>query len=360
MTLKKQQNFIKEDIDRRVATVLEHGRYINGPEVREIENLLADYCGTDYAIACGNGTDALQISLMSLETNLGDEIITTPFTFIATVEVILLLKLTPVFVDIDPETYNIDPHKISEKITSKTRAILSVSLYGQPSDMDAINKIASQNNLIVIEDAAQSFGATYKGKKSCGLSDMAITSFFPSKPLGCYGDGGMIFTSNKKLANQCRIIANHGQKERYQHIRVGLNSRLDSIQAAILLSKMSLFEEELKLRQEKGAFYTDKLKDIVKTPTIKNDRTSVYAQYTILAHHRKSFCKMLLEQSIPTAIHYPIPVHKQPLFNNSSIITPSFPIAEEISKKVVSLPMHPYLEEKDQRRIIESVKKASM
>ena len=356
--LKKQQSLIKKQLDENISNVLSHGKYIKGDEVKEIEENLADFTGAKYAIGCANGTDALQIALMALDLNIGDEIITTPFTFIATVEVIALLKLTPILVDIEPDTYNIDASKIEEKITDKTKAIIPVSLYGQPANMDEINAVAKKYNLSVIEDAAQSFGAEYNGKKSCNLSEISTTSFFPSKPLGCYGDGGMIFTSNDELAVKLRNISNHGQEKRYYHTSIGVNSRLDTIQAAILLSKMTVFENEVKSRAVIGKRYTAGLKDVVKTPVIRENATSVYAQYTIEVDNREDFCAKLKDAGIPTAVHYPVPLHLQPVFKAKDIGEGAFPFSEQAAKRVVSLPMHPYLNEKDQDFIIKTVKES--
>ena len=279
-----------------------------------------------------------------------------PFTFFATIEVIGLLGLKPVFVDIEPDTYNINSSKIESKITNKTKAIIPVSLYGQCSDMDAINNIAQKHNLTVLEDGAQSFGAIYKGKKSCNLSKLAATSFFPSKPLGCYGDGGMVFTSDDLLAEKIHCIANHGKDKQSRHIRIGINSRLDTLQAAILLAKMEIFEEEISKRQKIGNLYTELLKSYVKTPDVKDDRTCVYAQYTIEVKNRGEFCMNMKEMGIPIAIHYPSPSHLQPALNYLGLKEGSFPVAEEAAQKVVSLPMHPYLSESEQDFIIKKVK----
>lgn len=356
--LQKQQTAIKSTLDTNIAKVLAHGRYIKGPEVKELEDLLCQYSGANHAIACANGTDALQIALMALDLKPGDEVITTPFTFIATGEVILLLGLTPVFVDIDPNTYNIDAALIEEKITDKTRAIIPVSLYGQCADMDAINIIAEKHNLVVIEDAAQSFGATYNGKKSCNVSTIATASFFPSKPLGCYGDGGMMFTSDQDIADKIRVIADHGQTKRYHHTKVGINSRLDSLQAAVVLAKMTVFEDEVQKRGIIGARYTELLKDHVKTQALKEGYTSVYAQYTIEVENRDVVCAKLKEAGIPTAVHYPIPIHLQPVFEPAGAKEGSLPIAENVAKHVMSLPMHPYLSEEDQDFIVQTIKQS--
>jgi UDP-2-acetamido-2-deoxy-ribo-hexuluronate aminotransferase len=358
INLKKQQERIKKNIEKNISNVLSHGKYIKGDEVEEIENRLADFICVRYAVGCASGTDALQLALMALDLKPDDEVITTPFTFFATGEIVALLGLKPVFIDIEPDSYNIDASKIKRKITNKTKAIMPVSLYGQCSDMDEINRIALKYNIKVIEDGAQSFGAEYKGKKSCNLSDIGTTSFFPSKPLGCYGDGGMIFTSDKNLSDNIRKIANHGQEKRYYHTMIGINSRLDTLQAAVLLAKMEIFEDEIEKRHKIGKRYTEKLKNYVKTPVIKEDRTSVYAQYTIEVQNRDKFCEKMHKKGIPTAIHYPVPLHFQPVFKNLNFKNGDFPVAEKVSKHVVSLPMHPYLEEKDQDLIVEKVKES--
>ncbi|MCY4523647.1 MAG: DegT/DnrJ/EryC1/StrS family aminotransferase, partial [Halobacteriovoraceae bacterium] len=278
--LKKQQEIIKKQLDENIANVLSHGRFVKGPEIDKIEEELCGFTGAKHAIACASGTDALQIALMALHLKPGDEIITSPFTFFATAEVIELLGFRPVFVDIESDTYNIDATKIEAKITNRTKAIIPVSLYGQCSDMDMINQMARKHSLIVLEDAAQSFGATYKERMSCNLSHMAATSFFPSKPLGCYGDGGMVFTSDENWAEKLRCMANHGKNDRSHYVEIGINSRLDTLQAAVLLAKMSVFEEEISKRKTIGVRYTELLKKHVKTPVVRDDRTCVYAQYT--------------------------------------------------------------------------------
>ena len=357
--LKKQQKIIKKQLDENLANVFSHGHYVRGAEIEKIEEQLCEYTGAKYAISCASGTDALQISLMALDLKPDDEIITTPFTFFATTEVIELLALKPVFIDIEPDTYNIDASKIETKITSKTKAIISVSLYGQCSDMDEIDHISGKYNLHIVEDAAQSFGASYKGRKSCNLSTLAATSFFPSKPLGCYGDGGMTFTSDETLANKLRCIANHGKDRQSYYTRVGINSRLDTLQAAVLLAKMSVFDDEIAKRKIVGERYTELLKNYVKTPFVKNDRTCVYAQYTIEVNRRDEFCINMKEMGIPTAIHYPIPLHLQPVLNHLGLSEGSLPVSENAAKRVVSLPMHPYLSESEQDFIIEKVKEYS-
>lgn len=352
--LKAQQDRIREDLNRRIQKVLEHGQYIMGPEVKELEDKLAAYVGVKHCVGVSNGTEALFIAMMALGIQPGDEVITTPFTFIATAEMIALLHAKPVFVDIDPKTYNMDPNLIEAAITDKTRAIMPVSLYGQCADMDAINAIAAKHGLAVIEDAAQSFGATYKGRKSCGLSTIGCTSFFPSKPLGCYGDGGACFTDDDELATKMKQIRVHGQDKRYHHPVIGTNGRLDTLQAAILLAKWEVFEEEVRLRGEIGAKYTELLKDAtgIVTPYIESFNTSVYAQYTVQVENRDEVQKKLNEAGIPTAVHYPIPLNLQPAFANMNQGEGSFPVAERAAKRVMSLPMGPDLQETDMELVV--------
>ncbi|WP_371372120.1 DegT/DnrJ/EryC1/StrS family aminotransferase [Sporomusa aerivorans] len=350
--LKTQQQRIRQSIDERIANVLEHGQYIMGPEVFELEEKLAAYVGVKHCISVANGTDALLIALMAQGIKPGDEVITTPFTFIATAEVAVLLGARPVFVDIDPKTYNLDPCKLKAAITPKTRAIMPVSLYGQCADFDTINMIANKYSIPVIEDAAQSFGATYKGKKSCGLTTIGCTSFFPTKPLGCYGDGGACFTNDDDLASTMRQIRSHGQERRYHHLVVGVNGRLDTIQAAILLAKLEVFDEEVELRQIVGNRYTEALQHIVVTPYIEKYNTGIFAQYTVEIEKRNEVQAKLHDEGVPTAVHYPIPLNLQPVFSNLNQSEGSFPIAEAIAKKVMSLPMNPYLNIKDQNKVI--------
>jgi len=347
-----QQERIKDKIDQNIKNVLSHGKYIMGPEVFELEEKLAGYIGTKHCIGVSSGTDALLIAMMALGFSHGDEIITTPFTFIATGETIALLGAKPVFVDIAPKTYNIDPALIEAVITPKTKAIIPVSLYGQCADMDAINLIANKYNLPVIEDAAQSFGATYKGKKSCALSTISCTSFFPSKPLGGYGDGGACFTNDDNLAKTMREIRVHGQDRRYHHPLVGINGRLDTLQAAILLAKFEIFPEEVSLRENVGNTYSKLLnKTGITTPYIESYNTSVYAQYTIQVEERDSVQEKLKEKGIPTAVHYPVPLNKQPALKNEG----NYPEAEKASNKVMSLPMHPYLPKDEQLEVVSAL-----
>ncbi|NVN98215.1 MAG: DegT/DnrJ/EryC1/StrS family aminotransferase [Geobacteraceae bacterium] len=357
--LAKQQGRILPEIERRMSAVLKHGQYILGPEITELESKLATYCGVKHCITVSSGTDALLIALMSIGIQPGDEVITTPFTFIATGEVIALLGAKPVFVDIDPKTYNIDPTLIEAAITPLTKAIMPVSLYGQCADFDAINAIAKKHSLIVIEDACQSFGATYKGRKSCAASDIACTSFFPSKPLGCYGDGGACFTDSDEVATKIRQVMNHGQDRRYHHPMIGLNGRCDTLQAAVLLAKMEIFEEEVTLRSEIGAKYSAKFAAAsngkIVTPFIEDHNTSVYAQYTVQIDGRDALQPALQAKGVPTAVHYPVPLNLQPAFANLNKPAGSFPVSEAVANRVMSLPMHPYLAEADMDRIVAAV-----
>ena len=346
--LQAQYQAYKSEIDEAIQNVLNSSQYIMGPEVNKLEEGLAAYTGSKHAIACSSGTDALLIALMAIDIQPGDEVITTPFTFISSAEVVSLCGATPVFVDINEKTYNIDSTKIEEKITSKTKAIIPVSLYGQVSDMDEINAIARKYNLIVIEDAAQSFGATYKGNQSCNLSHFGATSFFPSKPLGCYGDGGALFTNNDEYAEKARIILAHGSKVRYQHEVVGINGRIDALQASILNVKLKYFSQEIKKREQIGASYFELLKDkALSLPFIEKDRTSVFAQYTVRSVQREKVTEKLNLNGIPTSIHYPQPLHLQKCYMFLGYKEGDFPIAEKASKEVFSLPMSPFLKKED-------------
>jgi UDP-2-acetamido-2-deoxy-ribo-hexuluronate aminotransferase len=349
--LKSQYQRLKFDIDAGIQRVLEHGQYILGPEVAELEEKLAAFTGAKHCITVANGTDALQIAQMALGIGAGDEVIIPGFTYIATAETVALLRAKPVYIDIDPRTYNLNPELLEATITSRTKAIMPVSLYGQCADFDAINAIAAKHDIPVIEDAAQSFGATYKERKSCNLSTIACASFFPSKPLGCYGDGGAIFTSDDELAKVIRQIARHGQDRRYHHIRVGVNSRLDTIQAAILLPKLAIFEEEILLRQQVAYSYGTLLNQagISTTPYIEAHNTSVYAQYTIRVSDRAAVQEKCKAAGIPTAVHYPIPLNKQPAVADEAA---SMPVGDEVAEQVLSLPMHPYLNQAEQQIIV--------
>ena len=342
--LKAQQARLKDKIEAGIQNVLTHGQYILGPEVAELEEKLAAYVGAKYCITCANGTDALQIAQMAFGIGPGDEVITPGFTYIATAETVAILGATPVYVDVNPNTYNLDVAQLEAAITPRTKAIIPVSLYGQCADFDAINEIAAKYNIPVIEDAAQSFGATYKGRKSCNLTTVACTSFFPSKPLGCYGDGGAIFTNDDELAKVIRQIARHGQDRRYHHIRVGMNSRLDTLQAAILLPKLEILDEEMQARQRVAETYTKLFNEagVNTTPCIEAHNQSAWAQYTIQVESRDDVQAKLKAQGIPTAVHYPIPLNKQPAVADESVI---LPVGDAIAERVMSLPMHPYLDE---------------
>jgi len=348
--LKAQQALIKGQIDAGIQRVLEHGQYILGPEVAELEEKLAAFVGARYCISVANGTDALQIAQMAFGIGPGDEVITPGFTYIATAETVALLGAKPVYVDVDPRTYNLDPALLEAAITPRTKAIIPVSLYGQCADMDAINAVAEKHGIPVIEDAAQSFGASYKGKRSCNLSTIACTSFFPSKPLGCYGDGGAIFTNDEELAKVLRQIARHGQDRRYHHIRVGVNSRLDTLQAAILLPKLEIFPRELELREQAAQRYAHLLgKSGIAAPFVEAHNVSAWAQYTVQVEARDQVQEHLKAAGVPTAVHYPIPLNRQPAVKDDGA---SLPVGDAIAQKVMSLPMHPYLDEKQQRVVI--------
>lgn len=355
--LKAQQDRIRPLIETNINNVLTHGQYIMGPEVVQLEKQLSEYIGSSHCIANASGTDALLLALMSLSIQPGDEIITTPFSFFATCEVISLLKAVPVFVDIDERTYNIDPTQLESAITKKTKAIIPVNLYGLCADFDAINQIAEKYKIAVIEDAAQSFGAEYKGRRSGALSTISCTSFFPSKPLGCYGDGGACFTNNIEIAESIRRLRVHGQKKRYYHTEIGINGRIDTLQAAILLAKLSIFPDEVEQRHRIGEHYSNALKHKFQCQEIPAGYRSVYAQFTIEVDNREQFVNALKAQGIPTAVHYPTPLHLQPVYNNQTYYVGQFPISEKAAQRVVSLPMHPYLTETDQDKIIHSVLK---
>lgn len=335
----------KEAIDRRIQAVLDHGQYIMGPEVHALEAALAEYVGVKHCISCSSGTDALILALMGLNIQPGDEVITAPFSFFASAEVIVLMGAVPVFVDIDPRTFNIDPTKIEQAITDKTKAIMPVSLYGQCPDMDSINAIAEQHKIPVLEDGAQSFGATYKGKRSCGLSTVASTSFFPSKPLGCYGDGGACFTNDDYLAEQMRQIRVHGQDRRYHHVRLGFTGRMDTFQAAILLEKLNIFGNEFKLRNQVADIYKKNLPGSVVPPMVSSECESVWAQYTIMVDDRDALQESLQEKGIPTAVHYPVPLFEQPALEGRVKIVGGMSAVRKAAQHVISLPMHPYLTE---------------
>jgi UDP-2-acetamido-2-deoxy-ribo-hexuluronate aminotransferase len=351
--LKAQYNTLRDNINARIQTVLDHGQYIMGPEVEELEVRLANYTGAKHCITAASGTEALLISLMALGIKPDDEVITTPFTFVATAEVIVLLGAKPVFVDIEPDTCNINASLIEAAITSKTKAIMPVGLYGQPADMDEINAIAAQHNLPVIEDAAQSFGAMYKGKKSCNLSTIGCTSFFPSKPLGAYGDGGAIFTNDDEIAQACREIRVHGQSRRYYHTRIGVGGRMDTLQCAIVLAKLDHFDWEVEQRIAVGNRYNQLMDNIgIQRVQQRTDRTSVFAQYTIYVENREKIEEKLKQAGIPTAVHYPVPLNQQPAYQHLCR-SESTSISRDIAQKVISLPAGSYISPADQTYVVE-------
>jgi UDP-2-acetamido-2-deoxy-ribo-hexuluronate aminotransferase len=355
--LKSQYQTYKTEIDAQVQEVFTNAQFIGGEKLNNLEKNLALYTGAKHAIGCSSGTDALLLSLMALGISQGDEVITTPFTFIATAEVIAFLGAKAVFVDINEDSYNIDSSKIKDAITDRTKAIMPVSLYGQCADMDEINEIAKEFNIPVIEDACQSFGATYNGKKSCNLSTIGCTSFFPSKPLGAYGDGGAIFTDDDELAKKMRMLLNHGQNEQYKHKFIGINGRLDAVQAAILGVKLKHFDGEVKLRDEIGSRYNDLLEDAdVITPKIAEHNTSVFAQYSIRVKNREAMIEKLSERGIPVAVHYPVPLHLQEAFKYLNYKKGDFPVSEIISSQIMSLPMSPYLKDLEQDFIVDAIK----
>ena len=362
--LKAQQQKISALLAENIQRVLAHGQYIMGPEIQELETRLAAYVGVKHAISCSSGTDALLMPLMAYGVGPGDAIFTTPFTFIATAEVIQLLGATPVFVDIDPKTFNLDPEALAEAVSRlgqnpgtahlKPKGIIPVDLFGQPADYDRIHAIAQGHGLFVLEDAAQSFGATYKGRRAGALSEVAATSFFPAKPLGCYGDGGAVFTDDDDLAEVLGSIRVHGQgQHKYENVRIGLNGRLDTLQAAVLLAKLEIFDQEVMARQRVARQYSEALNAVVEVPFVAPDCTSVWAQYSVLSEHRELLLQKLQEAQIPTAIYYPLPLHLQRAFAHLGYKPGDFPVSESASRRIFSLPMHPYLGQADQERIVQ-------
>lgn len=355
--LKSQQSRIRARLDQRIATVLDHGQYIMGPEVRELEAALCEFLGCRHAIGVSSGTDSLLIALMALGVGPGDEVITVPYTWISTAEVVQLLGATTVFVDIDPQTWNMDADLLAGAITERTKAIMPVGIYGQTSDMVRINEIARQHgNLPVIEDAAQSFGATHHGRRSGGLGLIGSTSFFPSKPLGGYGDGGALFTDDDALAERMRWILNHGQERRHHHPILGLNGRLDTLQAAIVLAKLEIFEEEIRLRQEVARQYGEQLGEAeVVLPFIAEGNTSVYAQYTILSEERDALQAHLKESDIPSVPYYAKSLHEQGVFQPLGYTRGDFPVTERVADQCLSLPMSPYLKSEEIAQVAQAI-----
>ena len=355
--LKSQQARIRDSIDRRLAVLLDHGQYILGPEVTEMEHSLAAYVGVAHCVSAASGTDALLLALMALDIGPGDEVITSPFSFIATAEVIALAGATPVFVDVDPVSYNLDPGRLEAAIGERTRAIMPVSLFGLCADMDAINTIAARHQIPVIEDAAQSFGATYHDRRSGGLSLIGCTSFFPAKPLGCYGDGGACFTNDADIALRLKELRNHGQDRQYHHPRIGINGRMDGMQAAVILAKMEIFDDEVAARARIGARYSELLQDSAcVTPAIADGYTSVYAQYTLQVDNRDAVRKALQDAGIPSAVYYPITLDQQPALAGRSRISGDLGVAHALQEKVMSLPMHPYLDDATQDQVVAALR----
>ena len=358
--LKSQYQALKSEIDERIQRVLDHGQYILGPEIAELEGKLTAYIGAGHCVTVASGTEALLIALMALGIKPGDEVITTPFTFVATAEMIVLLGARAVFVDVEEDTANIDASRIAAAITPRTRAIMPVSLYGQPADMNEINALAASHRIPVIEDAAQSFGATYQARRSCALSAIGCTSFFPSKPLGCYGDGGALFTDDAALATAMREIRVHGQSGRYNHTRIGVGGRMDSLQCAVLLAKLGRFDWELERRAALGRRYDQLLAPLmprVRPIRVRQDRTSVYAQYTIRTNERTLIERALKSRGIPTAVHYPLSLHQQPAYA-VQYKGQSFPVSEKLAREVLSLPMSADLREADQDAIVAAIGEA--
>lgn len=359
--LAAQQARIRDAVERRIRAVLDHGKYIMGPEIAELETTLADYAGVRHCITCASGTDALLLPLLAYGVKPGDAVFTTPFTFIATAEVIALLGATPIFVDIEPDTYNIDPAALQKAVEHlpqthpglTPRGIIPVDLFGQPADYRPIRELAAQHNLFVLEDAAQSFGATYHGAKTCSLGDVAATSFFPAKPLGCYGDGGAVFTDDDHLAEVMRSLRVHGQgSDKYDNVRIGINGRMDTIQAAVLLEKLAIFDEEIGLRNKVAARYNAGLAGRLTVPSVRGDRTSVWAQYSVLSDDREADMARLKAAGVPVAVYYPKPLHLQDAFAHLGHRLGDFPVTESVMDRIFSLPMHPYLDEATQDYII--------
>jgi UDP-2-acetamido-2-deoxy-ribo-hexuluronate aminotransferase len=356
--LKQQYRKYQTEIDERIRRVLDHGNFIMGPEISELEKSLANYVGVPHAITCASGTDSLEIALRAFGIGPGDEVITVPFTWISSAESIELVGAKPIFVDIDPLDYNLDVGKLAKAISLKTKAIMPVSLFGQIPDMEAINRLAEEHKIPVLEDAAQSFGATRNGIKSCAVSTIGSTSFFPAKPLGCYGDGGALFTSDDDLAGKMRAIRTHGGVQRHHHPHLGMNGRFDTLQAAILIPKLAHFPDEVEARNRIGARYSALLKDVCETPQIRQGNTHVYAQYTIRVKNRDRLGEVLKSKGIPTAVYYPKCLHEQPVFSRLGYKWGDFPESEKASREVLSLPMHPFLTGKEQDFIVESLKDA--
>ena len=357
--LKEQYRRYKLETDGRMERVLTHGHFIMGPEITELEQSLASYIGVKHCITVSSGTTSLEIALRALDIGPGDEVITVPFTWISTAEVIGLVGARPVFVDIEAGTYNIDIESIEKAITPHTKALLPVNLFGQMPDYERINAIAARHSLPVIEDAAQSFGATQRGRRSCGLTTIGSTSFFPAKPLGCYGDGGALFTNDDKLGERMKAIRTHGGLKRHHHPFLGTNGRFDTLQAAVLLAKLPHFEWEVKERERIGARYSSNLAGACSIPQVAPGNTHVYAQYTIRVPERDKVAERLKALGIPTAVYYPRCLHEQPVFADLGYEWGDFPVSEQASREVLSLPMHPFLTESDQDRVSSAIRNGS-
>ena len=354
--IKQQYKLYKQEIDKAIHEVLDAGHFIMGPQIKALEQVLVHYCGTKHCISASSGTDTLLIALMALGIGPGDEVITVPFTWISSAEVIPLAGAKPVFVDIEPDYYNIDINKIEAAITPRTKAILPVNLFGQLPDYQAINAIAKKHGLHVIEDAAQSFGATQNNKKSCSMTSIGSTSFFPAKPFGCYGDGGALFTNDDALASKMRAIRTHGGEVRHYHPYLGMNGRMDTLQAAILLAKFPHFSGEVQARQKIGAQYSELLKECCQVPQVMPGNTHVYAQYTVRVPNRDAIGDELKKQGIPSAVYYPKCLHQQPVFGGLGYGLGSFPESEKAANEVISLPMHPWLTEEDIHKVVKAIK----
>jgi len=355
--LKEQYDRYRTQIDARMRAVMEHGGFIMGPEIAECEQALSAFAGTKHAITVASGTDSLEIALRALGIGPGDEVITVPFTWISSAEAIGLVGARPVFVDIDPLDFNIDTAQLEAAITPRTKAVMPVSLFGQMPDFFAINTIAAKHGVPVLEDAAQSFGASQHGRKSCAVSTVGSTSFFPAKPLGCYGDGGALFTDDDELAAKMKAIRTHGGVNRHHHTLLGMNGRFDTLQAAVILAKLPHFADEVEARSRIGARYSELLKGVCETPAIRDGNVHVYAQYTIRVPDRDALGAKLKDAGIPTAVYYPKCLHEQPIFADLGYKWGDFPVAEKASREVMSLPMHPFLSETDQDRVVDAVKR---
>lgn len=354
--LQAQYKELKDEITQAMDQVLDSCQFINGPDVAGLEKEMSEFCGTKHGIGVSSGTDALYIALMALGIGPGDEVITTPFTFIATAEVVSLLGATPVFADIDDKTLNIDPSKIEEKVTEKTKSIIPVHLYGQCADMDAILALAEKKGIPVIEDAAQAIGSEYKGKRACSMGTMGCLSFFPSKNLGCYGDGGMIMTADSDLSVKLQQLRNHGQDKKYSHKYIGVNGRLDTLQAAVLRVKLKYLEKALDARVRLADRYSAELKDVVNVPFREEHNRHVYNQYTIRTPDRDKLQQHCLDNGVPIAVHYPMPLHLQESFKSLGYKEGDFPVAEKAAKEVMSLPMFPEMTEEQQDIVIKTIK----